>query len=64
MMQYSAEFRTTINSFYGIIREFFFSELADVHTLYILTRGRIFSDEWKQFQTTALQRGLAAYPGF
>jgi len=61
MMKYSAEFRTTINSFYGIIREFFFSELADVHTLYILTRGRIFSDEWKQFQTTALQRGLAAY---
>ncbi|MDA0345809.1 MAG: hypothetical protein O3C43_01265 [Verrucomicrobia bacterium] len=61
MIQYSAEFRTTMDSFYNIIREFFFSELADVHTLYILTRGRIFSDEWHQFQSTALQRGLAAY---
>ena len=61
MSKYSEEFRTTMDSFYSIIREFFFSELADVHTLYILTRGRIFSDEWHQYQTTALQRGLAAY---
>jgi hypothetical protein len=61
MLQYSSEFRTTMNSFYSIIREFFFSDLADVHALYILTRGRIFTDEWKQYQTSALQRGLAAY---
>ena len=31
-----------------------------MHTLYILTRGRIFSDEWNQHQSSALLRGLAA----
>lgn len=61
LAQYEAAFRSTMNSFYGIIREFFFSDLADMHTLYILTRGRIFSDEWDQHQTTAIQRGLAAW---
>lgn len=61
LAQYEAAFRSTIHSFYGIIREFFFSDLADMHTLYILTRGRIFSDEWNQHQATALQRGLAAW---
>lgn len=60
LAQYEAAFRSTMNSFYGIIREFFFSDLADMHTLYILTRGRIFSDEWNQHQSSALLRGLAA----
>ena len=58
---YLAAYRTTINSFYQILQEYFFSDLADIHALYILTRGEIFADEWGQYQSTALQRGLAAY---
>lgn len=58
---YLSAYRTTINSFYQILQEYFFSDLADLHTLYVLTRGEIFADEWKQYQSTALQRGLAAH---
>lgn len=49
-----------MDSFYHILQEYFFSDLADVHALYILARGEIFADEWGQYQSTALQRGLAA----
>ena len=58
---YLSAYRTTMNSFYHILREYFFSDLADIHALYILARGEIFADEWGQYQSTALQRGLAAY---
>jgi hypothetical protein len=58
---YLEAYKTTLDSFYHILREFFFSDLADIHTLYVLTRGRIISDEWHQYQATALLRGLAAY---
>lgn len=61
LFAYKSAYRTTINSFYHILREFFFSDLADLHTLYILARGRIFADEWRQYQSTPLQRGLAAH---
>jgi hypothetical protein len=61
MPQYLAAYKATMDSFYHILREFFFSDLADIHALYILTRGRILSDEWHQYQATALGRGLAAY---
>ncbi|MCZ6672428.1 MAG: hypothetical protein O7C75_05745 [Verrucomicrobia bacterium] len=64
MPAHIAAYQTTVNSFYQILREVFFSDLADLHTLYILTRGRIFANEWNQYQTTALQRGLAAYLAF
>ena len=64
MPAYVDAYRTTIDSFYHILEEFFFSDLADLHTLFILTRGRIFTDEWQQYQATGLQRGLAAYLSF
>ena len=54
-------YRTTMNSFYHILQEYFFSDLADIHNLYVLTRGEIFADEWGQYQSTAFQRGLAAF---
>lgn len=57
---YLSAYRTTMDSFYHILQEYFFSDLADVHALYILARGEIFADEWGQYQSTALQRGLAA----
>ncbi|MCB1123212.1 MAG: hypothetical protein KJT03_16780 [Verrucomicrobiae bacterium] len=53
-------YEETLNSFYNILNEYFFSDLADIHALYILTRGRIFSDQWNQYQATPLLRGLAA----
>jgi hypothetical protein len=58
---YTKAYRATMDSFYQILREFFFSDLADIHALYILTRGQIFANEWKQYQSSSLQRGMAAY---
>ncbi|MDG2166538.1 MAG: hypothetical protein P8L44_01255, partial [Opitutales bacterium] len=40
---YLSAYRTTMDSFYHILREYFFSDLADVHALYILARGEIFA---------------------
>lgn len=57
---YLSAYEETLNCFYHILEEYFFSDLADIHALYILTRGRIFSDLWHQYQATPLLRGLAA----
>ncbi len=60
----AAAFRKAMDNIYQILTDFFFSDLSDLHGLYILARGRLFADEWQQFSNTPLARGLAAYLSF
>ena len=61
---YASVFGQAIESIYEMLTDIFFSDLSDLHGLYILVRGSLFAEEWGQLANTSLARGLAAYLSF
>ncbi len=59
--EYKERLRQNLECYYQIIKEYFFSDTADLYALHILVRGRVFTDKWKQTELTHLHRGLAAW---